>query len=532
MSGEERSEEFQGNKDAVFSVKVEGADLFLKIIPARGDGKPVSEDAIAVEIEKLGVIEYDHKIIKNEIANPSQNQIKIATIEKSEIHIEISKDRMEAFLQVELGKNALPVTWEEISEKIKASGIVFGIDEAEARKAMSHPGNRMVIARGLPPVNGIDAKIKYHFELENKGKPVELDDGKVDYKDLNLFTIVAQGDTLAERIPSVPGVEGSDVFGQPIVAKPGKEIPLPLGKNVQAVDNLIVAAIAGQVVVVSNKISVVPVIEIKEDVDLSTGNIEFVGNVVVRGSVQPGFTVKAEGNVEIYGTVSGGIVEGKNILIKMGIQGMHRGYVKAAENLVAKFIENATAQAGNDIIVNEVVLHSRLSAGKKVIVEGRRGLIAGGNVMAGEEIRAKLIGTQMATSTELEVGVNPQLREEYQNIKREIKKVEISLEQTQKALSILRAMDQSSMPQDKREMLLKLTKAQFHLVGQVETMRNRMTDIELAFEEMKYGRIKAAEVIYPGVKLVIGTLVKPIREPMKFVSLYAEDGEIRIGTYK
>ena len=180
----------------------------------------------------------------------------------------------------------------------------------------------------------------------------------------------------------------------------------------------------------------------------------------------------------------------------------------------------------------EVVLHSRLSAGKKVIVEGRRGLIAGGNIMAGEEIRAKLIGTQMATSTELEVGVNPQLREEYQNIKREIKKVEVSLEQTQKALSILRAMDQSSMPQDKREMLLKLTKAQFHLVGQVETMRNRMTDIELAFEEMKYGRIKAAEVIYPGVKLVIGTLVKPIREPMKFVSLYAEDGEIRIGTYK
>ena len=81
-------------------------------------------------------------------------------------------------------------------------------------------------------------------------------------------------------------------------------------------------------------------------------------------------------------------------------------------------------------------------------------------------------------------------------------------------------------------MLLKLTKAQFHLAGQVESMRNRMTDIELAFEEMKFGRIKASDVIYPGVKVVVGTLVKPIREPLKFASLYAEDGEIRIGTFR
>lgn len=532
MSGEEQVENVKENMDGTFSIRRDGADLMLTIHPAHGTGKVVSEADVAAEVEKMGIVEYDHKTLAREIAKPSGQSVKIAEVGEAEIHLEISKDRMEATLQVDLGKNAPAPTWEDVQAKIQACGIVFGLDEAEARKAAAHPATRVVIARGQAAVNGTDAQIKYHVDLEHKGKPMELDDGKVDYKDLNLFTIVMQGDLLAEKIPSTPGVPGSDVLGQPVVAKPGKEIPLPLGKNVQAVENTIVASISGQVVVSGNKISVVPVIEIKEDVDLSTGNIEFVGNVVVRGSVQAGFTVKAEGNVEVYGTVSGGIVEGKNVVIKMGIQGMHRGYVKAVETVAAKFIENATVQAGSDVIVNDVVLHSKISAGKKVIVEGRRGLIAGGNILAGEEIRAKVIGTQMSTSTELEVGVNPQLREEYQNIRREIKKVEVSLEQTQKALSILRAMDQGSMPQDKREMLLKLTKAQFHLVGQVETMRNRMTDIELAFEEMKYGRIKVAEVMYPGVKVVIGTLVKPIREALKFTSLYAEDGEIRIGTFK
>jgi hypothetical protein len=110
--------------------------------------------------------------------------------------------------------------------------------------------------------------------------------------------------------------------------------------------------------------------------------------------------------------------------------------------------------------------------------------------------------------------------------------MEISLDQTQKALVILKAMDQSTMPPEKKEMLLKLTKVLFNLVGQIETMRNRLNEIELALEEMRFGRIKVADTMYPGVKVVIGTLIKPIREALKFVSLYAEEGEIKIGTYK
>jgi uncharacterized protein (DUF342 family) len=248
--------------------------------------------------------------------------------------------------------------------------------------------------------------------------------------------------------------------------------------------------------------------------------------------VQQDFSVKAQGDVEVYGTVSGGIVEGKNVLIKMGIQGMHRGHIKANENVVAKFMENAIVYAGNDVIVSDVILHSHVNAAKKVIAEGKRGLITGGTISAGEEIRAQVIGTAMATATGLEVGVNPVLREEYQKLRLDLKNVDYSLEQTQKALTILRAINPSDLPPDKREMLLKLTKAQFNLVGQAENMRNRLAEIEKDLEDMKYGRIKVANNLYPGVKVLIGTLIKPIREPLKFVSLYAEDGEIKVGSFK
>lgn len=534
VQAEEKIDQFAG-----YSITINDSGVYL-IIPAREEGAaPINETAIFEQLNKRDVTGYNRNVIIAAIKEADGQPIKVAEKPipipppEPEIQVNLTRDRMEASLQIVLPPKCRALELDAVLEKIKTCGIVFGIDHEAVKKAYDSPGSTVVCARGQQPIHGINAQIKYHVTIAGKSRPQEMEDGSVDFKNLNLFTTVQEGDVLAEKIPATPGKPGMDVLGITVIAKPGKDLVLPVGKNVKVVDtNTIVADIAGQFLIVNNKINVMPVIEIKEDVDVSTGNIEFIGNVTIRGSVQPGFSVKAEGNIEVFGSVSGGIVEGKNVIIKMGIQGMHRGYVKAKENVVAKFIENATVHAGVDIVVSDVVLHSRITAGKKVQVEGRRGLIAGGTVMAGEEIRAKAVGTQMSTSTELEVGVNPILREEYQHIRRESKKVEINLEQAQKALSILRSMDQHTMPPDKREMLLKLTKAQFHLVGQVETMRTRMAVIEGEFEEMRAGRIKVSDVIYPGVKVVVGTLVKPIRDTLKFVSLYAEDGEIKIGGFK
>jgi len=440
---------------------------------------------------------------------------------------------MEASLLIVVPKRSRPLLLEEVLEKIKTAGIKYGVDYNAIQRAYERPGLKVICARGQQPVDGKDAYIQYYVDVENKGRPAEMENGKLDFKNLNLFITVKQGELLAEKIPPTPGIPGTDVLGNVVIAKQGKDIPLPLGKNVHVVDGTkIIASMAGHLVEANKRINIIPVIEIKGDVDLSTGNIEFVGNVIVHGSVQSGFTVKAEGNVEIAGTVSGGIVEGKNVTIRVGVQGMYRGYVKAAENVVTKFVENATIHAGQDVIVSDVILHSRITAGRRVLVESRRGLIVGGQIVAAEEIRAKVAGTQLAISTDLEVGVNPLLREEFQCLRKDIKKTETTLDQVQKSLATLRSIDPNVLSPDKKEMLLKLTKAQFQLISQLENMRNRITAIELAFEEMRYGRIKIADTVYPGVKIVVGTQVKPIRELLKYVSFYVEDGEIKIGTFK
>lgn len=532
----EQTDDKVSSLDGYFNITTDENGIYLAVYPPQGAGQPVKVPQIVEKLTAQGIDKTDNALLIRVVKEALGTPVKVADkpVEtEPEIAILVSRDRMEATLQVNLPKGCRKVTIVEVMDKIKHAGIVYGIDNAAIEAAFSRPGSTVVCAKGLLPVNGNNASITYFVDLESKGRPVELEDGRVDFKNLNMFTTVQKDELLAEKVPATQGTAGMDILGNEVPAKPGKDLVLPTGKNVYAVDGVRVhAGQAGQLLFISNKINVIPLIEVNGDVDLSTGNIEFVGSVIVKGSVQTGFTVKADGNVEIAGNISGGIVEGKNVIVRMGIQGMNKGYIKAAENVIAKYIENATVYAGKDVIVSDVVLHSKVSAAKRVVVEERRGLIVGGQISAGEEIRAKVIGTNSATNTDIEVGVNPALREEYQVSRKEIRKLEFNLEQTQKALNILRAMEQATMPQEKREMLLKLTKAQFHLIGQIETMRNRISEIEIALEEMRYGHIKVADTVHPGVKLVVGTLVKPIRDSVKFANFYAEDGEIKTGSYK
>lgn len=531
-----RTIENTASLDGYFQISLSDEGVFLTIFPPHDGGTPVREPVIFQDLHQRNILDFNYSLIVRATREMSGIPVKIApppaVPSEPEVQVLVSRDRMEATLQIIRPKGSRQVTMDEVMAKIQHAGIIYGLDYSAINNAYDRPGMRVICARGMLPINGSDAFIRYHIDLEIKGKPVELEDGRVDYKNLNMFTTVHEGEVLAEKIPPTLGIHGIDVLGQQVNPRAGKDLVLPIGKNVKAEGNKIIAALSGQFLPANNKINIVPVIEVNGDVDLSTGNIEFIGNVIIRGSVQPGFFVKAEGNVEVMGTVSGGIVEGRNVQIRMGVQGMNRGKITATESLLTKFIENANVSVGKDVIVTDVILHSNVSAGKKIVVEGRRGLIAGGKSSAGEEIRAKIAGTHLATTTDLEVGVNPDLREEYLLIRKDIKKNELSLDQTQKALNILRSMDQSTMPKDKREMLLKLTKAQFHIVGYLETMRNRIVEIELSFEEMKYGRIQIADIVYPGVKIVIGSLVKPIREHLKFVTFFAEEGEIKIGPFK
>ncbi len=519
-----------------FFIQAQENGVFLTVSPP-AEGETLELSRIFDVLAMQNINEFDRLAIEEAAKAKTGEPVKIAEPQQKKpdaiIGVTVSRDRMEAYLQIELPERANKPDIDVVKKQLEKSGVTEGLLEDAIVLAIRQPNLRVVCAKGRFPENGVDARIEYRVDLENRGKPVETADGGVDFKNLGLYINVEKGQVLAEKIVATPGVPGVDVCGNVVPSRPGKDILLHPGSNIQVVDGVkLVAATGGNLMQAGGKLTVAPVLQIKGDVDLSTGNIDFAGDVVIQGSVQEGFSVKAGGNVDIAGMVSGGNVQGLNVTIRLGILGLNKGEISAAGTVVAKFVENASVSADQDILISDVVLHSRLNAGKQIRVEGRRGQIVGGTAAAGDEIVAKSVGSSSATPTELQAGVNPKLREEYFSLRKELKIVETGLDQLQKGLFTLRSMDQNLLPPEKKELLLKLTRAHFTTLGQAETMRKRMCELETAYEDLKGGQIKVSDYIYPGVKISIGSLVKPIQEECRFMTFYAEAGEVKFRSFK
>lgn len=456
----------------------------------------------------------------------------VAKLKEPELEVKIFEDKMSATARIVGRIEPGEFPKETALKQLNDAGVTFGLDLQEIDRLIENPGESFIVAVGKNPVNGIDATINFTHDInEKRGTPKEIEGGRVDYKNLELFLAVLENEVLAEKIPATKAENGSTVTGSELRGKDGKDKRIKIGKNVKNEENLYIAKIAGQLIANSDKIDILPILELRNDIDFSTGNISFPGSVVVRGNVQAGFEVKAQGSVLVHGNICGGIVEGKTVEVKHGIQGATNSYVKAVETVSAKFIENTTVYAGENVIVADAILHSRISAGRKILAVGSKGIITGGYLSAGDEINAKTIGTPMAPPTTVEVGVSPMLKEEYVRLRTEYNEATEKLDGVQKSLKLLKPTEQSTVEPNRLELYTKLIRNKFALMERVTEIKDRIAFIENEFESLTNGHIKCSGSLYPGVKLVINNIIYPIRDVFEYSSFYAENGEVKFSSY-
>lgn len=93
------------------------------------------------------------------------------------------------------------------------------------------------------------------------------------------------------------------------------------------------------------KISVEPMLTL-DAVNIKSGNIKFVGSVIIKGSVDDGFDVRATGAIDIGGSVGKCTIESENgdIVIHQGVFGKNEGYIKAGKSLWCKFVQETKSR--------------------------------------------------------------------------------------------------------------------------------------------------------------------------------------------
>lgn len=454
----------------------------------------------------------------------------------AQLHIRVADDRMRAFARVSPAIWGKRLTLADVQRLLSENGIKYGVQQDTITKLLELQSSERewTIASGRPAQNGLNARLEYQDALRRTGgTPTFLPDGRVDFRELNNIVVVSEGQILATRVPPTSGVPGRDVLSNELPAVSGRDLVWPVGKGVSVVGDQLVASVDGQVVLKSGRVNVLPVYEISGDVDYSTGNVRFNGNVHVHGSVKPGFTIQAEGDIKISGGVdSATVICGGTLTVGAGIQGQGRGEIKVEGDVYSRFIENCKVTAGGEIVIGEDIMHSQVYAGRSIQVGGRKGLIVGGVIRATDSVECKVLGAALGTPTCLEVGVNPSLFEQFGQLQTAMTKLDAEITRLKQGVNRLEELKQAigSLAPSRQEMLNQLTRAYNQRSQELSNIAWQLTQQEQAIAAIKDAFINVTDIVYPGVKITIGKSVYHTREQKRGGRFKLTAGDVAFGS--
>lgn len=522
--------------------------LFMKVVPPTGNGVSATlRDAID-KLRERGINNVSEEILKPVIHGEKAEYVKIGTYAHSPgndamMSVEITDNEMKAWLYATPpGPGGADLSADMIIAFLRNNRVVAGIDEARIRDFQDSPiyKQNYLVAEGIKPIDGGDAKIVYNFETDStKIRLKETAAGRIDFKELNKVQNVVEGQPLAQKVMAERGKAGKTVTGKYLEAKNGKDIPLPLGKNTKlAEDGLtIVAETNGQVLILNNKINVEPVLNIEGDVSLKTGNIMFLGTVFISGNVEDGFSVKASGNIEVKGTVGKSELDAEgDIVVSQGIAGKGEGFIRSGKSIWSKFIENTRVEAGEFVIVSDGIINSQVSANRKILCQGKRAAIIGGVLSASEEIHAKTLGSLGgASETVLNVGFDPRSKDRLDALTANLQSATRELEDVQLNFQTLQNLkkQKKDFPEDKEAALKKYGERQYILTTEIEEIQIEIKQIQDYLNTLKTrGKVSASVKVFAGVKIVIRDITEEVRSDCKATTFYLENGLIRYGKYQ
>lgn len=454
--------------------------------------------------------------------------------------VKISEDRMAASLLIKPIEDAKEANVRQLEALLASAGVRYGIQQellaqiAENPQAFYYADN--VVAIGLQPTPGVNGYVKVLFEDQGQTKrPAEREDGSVDYREMKQLANVKTGQLIATRVPPLPGTAGIAVTGEPVAPKEGKEASFKVGKNVVVNPDktAMYAAMDGLVTWTDKeKLNVFPVYEINGDVDYHTGNIDFVGTVVIRGNVLTGFRIRASGDIRVTGGVEGADLESDgSIEISGGIIGSGKGHVKAGVDVKCSFVQESNVTAGQDVLVSQSIMHSNIRAVRSIRCEGAKGLIVGGLLQAGDLVVARTIGNSMSTVTSIEVGLKPELRQELADLRQQVRQLSESLDKTEKALVLLDQLAAAGqLSADRLTMRIKLNSTRRQVTEELKTAKANILEIERTLEDSEQAKVNVLHTVFGGTKIVIGRYTRFVKDSAKRVTFRYDEGEIAMAT--
>lgn len=445
----------------------------------------------------------------------------MATVTQRPVRIAIAKDGLTAHLITANGDPA-QVTSENIISTLREDGLHVDekvrerVDQIEQiARSGQLPGEPVLLVEGQPASKGSRAT----FELSADLLPDSQSDPRNSYQRTDFYRsqilTVPAGQVIGRLVPAVAPAPGMDVFGRPIPPPPcGRSVQLGLNVELAEDRTTVVAKVAGKVHLTSYQIAIVPVVEIAEDVDFSTGNVDASTDVLINGTIRDAFRVKSSASITVRGAIEAAEVHaGTDIQVNGGVASHGQGCLRANGEVFTKFCNEARVEAGGNItIIREAVNSNLRTTGQLFITQGK---LLGGRAYARNGAVVNQAGNEANVRTVIAVGVDPLA----------IAGTACEDEQINTKLQTIDKIRQSVKPL--MDHLKRLTPVQreraTELLCQADAMEQEVREQEQKkAEALQQGGADEAEVavtigkiVHPGVIVVIGNRMTPLHKARK-----------------
>ncbi|HDQ41748.1 MAG TPA: DUF342 domain-containing protein [Desulfonatronum sp.] len=357
--------------------------------------------------------------------------------------------------------------------------------------------------------------LKHHFDpdfnhLDIKAKVGQGD--RVDHLNRDYVHNVVAGEVLAEWIEVPEEMEGAY---DPRFLFDHKTFPIGPNCLVDPTNqDRFLAGVNGYVYYdLDRKIAVKTLLNIRCDVDYATGNISFVGDIVVHGAIRSGFSVKGR-NILVNGPVEGAAVEASGAMqIDAGVRGDNRAEIRANGSIKLKFCENALVSAGKNVFVQGSAMHCKIYAGNALAVGEK---LIGGQVVCRRMVHVgEQLGGGLSTVTNIVLGYDPFLLHK-------MSEIEGRIEALQRERPRMAAQAAKKLPNADQRFK--------DLEHEVDLFQKQLTILsgKLAAEDVSTCAVVAPGEVRPGVEVSIGQLFHSIADFLRNVRIRCKNNQIAV----
>jgi hypothetical protein len=510
--------------DGDIKIKTDRSGIYVKIIPPENGGMAITLPELKSVIKGNKVELPPDDKLKSIVEGETNKYIKIADWKPNpkhdaQIKIIFRDNKIQAYINVKAprfaGKDA---DKKDFEEALKKQNIKYGVDKERIERLIKNPyyNKEVLIAKGKKPIKGDDAEYKIYFKTKIDRKPEVDDKGKIDHKKLNIIQNIQPNTLIAEKTQAKPGIPGINVCNEKIPAQYGQDNHINIigGAEYRDNDTKIYSIIAGHPIFNNNNLTISPIYEVDGDVDYGTGNINFEGSIMIRGSVADEFEVNAKDDIEIEGNVyKAKIKAGGNIVIHQGFNGREEGEIYTNKSLTAKYIENGKVTAKDNVVITNNILHSYIKAGKTISCLGK-GTVTGGKIVFRDYLECKALGSSASTHTIVEMGVDDYLLKKQNDVAMEMYKAKKYIEKAKNITERLKPKSETNNHIYAR--MLNVKAAGEKKVKQLEEMKNQLEDIaKEMFEVLKKSYVET-NITYSNVEIRMNKLVKKTKNIVNY----------------